>query len=326
MKIHHAPGFRRRHCLTAALALLCVAVSGKVYADEASRTVDSDPATVTSNVSATTVRVAEPLTLDLTVTAAVGSKVDFPAIGKSLGNFDVTGQVDRADVPSAIDVNQRVWTRRWTLETIVTGDTEIPSLEIQVRRDASSQTLKSEAVPIHVTSVLEGRADPAQFRDIQSVVDVPVLPPASRAWLWWTLGAVGGAAAAAATLLLVTVAKRKTRITPGVWAIRELDQLRNSEAMKSCDSEMVIQILTTILRDYLELQFDMAAPVQTSKELLQVVESGRSVSAEATRGFAELFGNSDLALFAGLQLTQAELIKAIDDAQRLIEQTSNELQ
>ncbi len=323
MKIHHAPGFRRRHCLTAALALLCVAVAGKVYADEASRTVDSDPATVTSKVSATTVRVAESLTLDLTVTAAAGSKVDFPAISKSLGNFDVTEQVDRADVPSAIDVNRRVWTRRLTLETIVTGDTEIPSLEIQVRRDASSQTLKSEAVPIHVTSVLEGRADPTQFRDIQSVVDVPVLQPASRAWLWGTLAAVGGAAAAA--LLLVTVAKRKTRITPGVWAIRELDQLRNSEAMKSCDSEMVIQNLTTILRDYLELQFDMAAQVRTSDELLQVVESGRSVSAEVTRGFAELFGNSDLALFAGLQLTQVELTKAIDNAQRLIEQTSNEL-
>jgi hypothetical protein len=324
MKSHHARGFRRRHCLTAALVLFCVAVAGKVHADEVNRTGDSDPATVTSKVSATTVRVAEPLTLDVTVTAAAGSKVDFPAIGKSLGNFDVTEQVDRADVPSAIDVNQRVWTRRLTLETIVTGDTEIPSLEIQVRRDASSQTLKSEAVPIHVTSVLEGRADPAQFRDIQSVVDVPVLQPASRAWLWWTLGAVGGAAAA--TLLLATVAKRKTRITPGVWAIRELDQLRNSEAMKSCDSEMVIQNITMILRDFLELQFDIAAPARTSKELLQVVESGRSVSAEVTRGFAELFGNSDLALFAGLQLTQGELTKAIDDAQQLIEQTSIELQ
>ena len=78
----------------------------------------------------------------------------------------------------------------------------------------------------------------------------------------------------------------------------------------------------TILRDYLELQFDIAAPVQTTTELLQVVETGRYMNAETTQGFAELFENSDLARFAGLQLTHAELSKAIDDARRLIEQTS----
>ena len=44
------------------------------------------------------------------------------------------------------------------------------------------------------------------------------------------------------------------------------------------------------------------------------------------KGFAELFEIADLARFAGLRLPQAELTKAIDDAQRLIEQTSTELQ
>ena len=151
--------------------------------------------------------------------------MDFPAIGKSLGSFDVTDQVDRADVPSPNDVNQRIWTRRLTLESIVTGDIEIPSLEIQVRQNTGSQTLKSEAIPIRVTSVLEDRADPMKFRDIQSVVDVSVPQPAvTHAWLWWTLGGFGGLTAAA--LMLVAVAKRRTWMTPDVWAIRELDQLR----------------------------------------------------------------------------------------------------
>ena len=47
------------------------------------------------------------------------------------------------------------------------------------------------------------------------------------------------------------------------------------------------------------------------------------MNAETIKGFAELFANSDLARFAGLKLTQAELTRAIDDAQRLIETSSN---
>ncbi len=320
MNFHDPRQLKRLFCVTALVTLYCVAAAGEVNADEVSRTADSNPTTVTSKVSSTTVQVAEPLTLELRVTAAAGSQVDFPSVGKSLGDFDVTDLTDRADVPSADNGNQRVWTRRLTLESIVTGDLEIPAFKILVRNRTGSQTLKSTAIPIRVTSVLEDRADPTQFRDIQSVVDVTVPQPASRAWFWWTLGGLGGTAAAA--LLLMAVAKRKTWTTPNAWAIRELEVLRNSDAMKSADSETVTENLTTILRDYLELQFDIAAPVQTTTELLQVVETGRYMSTETTKGFAELFEHSDLARFAGLQLTHAELTKAIDDAQRLIEQTS----
>ena len=324
MNIFNARNFRQSFWPTALVMLLSVATSCESDADEVSRTSDPDSATVTSKISSTTVQVAEPLTLELTVIAPVGSYVDFPSVGKSLGSFDVTNQTDRADVPSAIDSEKRVWTRRLTLESIVTGDVEIPALEILVRNSANSQTLKSEAIAVRVTSVLEDRADPTQFRDIQSVIDVEVPQPASRAWLWWTLSGLGGVTTAA--LLFMAVAKRKTWMTPNTWAIRELEELRNSDAMKSIDSDTVTDSLTTILRNYLELQFDIAAPVQTTRELLLAIETGRYMSVETTKGFSDLFENSDLARFAGLNLTHAELKKAIDDAQRLIETVATELQ
>ena len=283
---------------------------------------DSNLATITASGSASTVQVAEPLTLELTVVAPVGSTVDFSSVGDSLGNFDVIDVVDRADVPAANDVNQRSWTRRLTLESIVTGDLQIPALEINVRRNGESQTLKSEVIPIRVTSVLEDRADPTKFRDIHSVVDVPVPQSAANVWLWWALGGCGGLAAVAA--LLMAFSKRRTWMTPKAWAIRELGQLRNSNAMQATDSERVTEKLTSILRDYLELQFDFSAPVQTTKELLQELDNGKYMDAATASRFAQLFENSDLARFAGVQLTQAELSSAIDDAQRLIEQTSSE--
>ena len=311
----------RTLCMAAMIALHCISATYEVHADEVSRTADSNPATVNVKVSSSTVQVAEPLTLELTVTASAGSRVDFPSVGKSLGSFDVTDQTGRSDVPSASDVNRRIWTQRLTLESIVTGDVEIPSLEIQVRSSASSQTLKTDAMPVRVISVLEDRADPTQFRDIQSVVDVTVPQPASHAWLWSVLGGLGGVVVAG--LLFVAVAGRRTWIEPKVWAIRKLEQLRNSDAMKSSDTVIVTEHLTTILRDYLELQFGIAAAFQTTRELLLAIETGKYMNAAATKGFSQLFENSDRVRFAGLRLTHAELTNAIDDAQRLIEQTSN---
>ncbi len=318
-RICKSPGIRR-----ISLIWLIAAVSmGTVSAGESIRKSDVSSPTVTANVSASSVHVAEPLTMDLTVVAAAGSKVEFPSIGTSLGKFDVTNMIDRADVPSADDVNRRIWTRRLTLDSIVTGNLEIPALEIQVRGGGEIQTLKTEVISVHVISVLEDRADPTKFRDIHSVVDVNVPQVASRAWLWWTLAGSGGIATALA--LTLVVAKRRTWMTPKVWAIRELDQLRHSEAMESSDSEAVTQSLTTIVRDYLELQFEIFAPVQTTNELLQVLETGEYMNSAVIKRFGALFENSDLARFAGVQLTPAELKQAIDDAQQLIEQTSSTL-
>ena len=303
--------------LLSVVAMLFIALTGVAKAD-------SIQATVTSKTSNTTVQVAEPFTLEITVDAPTGSKVDFPSIGASLGSFDVTDQVDRADVPSANETTQRTWTRQLTLESIITGDLEIPSLEILVREgNGVTQTLKSETMTIHVKSVLEDRADPTKFRDIQSVVDIDVPQPVSHAWMWWTLGGVGGVLAAA--LMLVAVSRRKTWMTPNTWALRELDQLRNSAAMQSSNSEIVTENLTTVLRDYLDLQFNIATPVQTTSELLHEIETCKLMSADAVKGYATLFENADLARFAGLTLSQAELTKCVDDAAELIEQTTSEI-
>ncbi len=298
-----------RSAIVLALGLLFIALTPAAKAD-------SPAATVTSKTSATTVQVAEPFTLELTVTAPEGTKVDFPSIGESLGEFDVTDQLMQPDVPSANDLNERTWTQRLTLESIVTGELEIPSLEILIRRGTEIQSLRTETIPLRITSILEDRTDPTKFRDIQTVVDIDVPDPVSRTWIWWTLGGSGGIVAAA--LLVIAATKRKTWITPSAWALRELDQLRQSEVMRNSDSERVIEALTTILRDYLELQFEIASPMQTTNEVLHAIETNNLMSAELAREFAALLENADLARFAGLQLSSAELNKTIEDAERLV--------
>lgn len=293
-----------------------IAISGRVHAN-------LNASTVTASTSLSTVRVAEPFIVEYTVTAPAGSRVDFPSISVSLGNFDVTEETTLADIPVSNDISLRTWTRSLTLESIVSGNFEIPSLEIRVRRGDETKILKTEPIPVQVASVLEDRTDPTNFRDIHSVVDIQIPEVPSQAWLWWTLCVTAGGIAACA--LVLTIRKRKAWLTPKAWAIRELDQIRTSPAMLSADCELVMQNLALVLKDYLELQFEFSAPVQTTCELMQVITSESLMGESVARGFQRLFENCDMVQFAGVHLSPEELKQAVDEAEKLISQTSDSL-
>ncbi len=279
-----------------------------------------DAATISVVATTDKIQVAEPFTLDLKITAPSGTRVMLPAVGKQLGDFDVIDHQDVSDIPSSENANDRTWTRRMTLESIVTGDLEIPAMEFQVASGGEAEVIKSNPISVHVISVLEGQADPAQLRDIHSVVDINVPQPESNSWLWWLAG--GGSLIALAAASVFVVAKRKTWMTPSQWALNELDELSRSNAAEFGESETVSQQLSTILRDYLELQFEISAPLQATQELLSNIESSKLLDSEIAKRFAEIFESADLAKFAGVQMSPTEMGSAIDESRQLIEETS----
>ncbi|MEZ6062844.1 MAG: DUF4381 family protein [Planctomycetaceae bacterium] len=268
-------------------------------------------------VSSTSVQVAEPFRLELSVTAPVGTTVVLPAVPPQLGGFDVLDQDDLPDIPAGEGEGQRLWTRRLTLDSITSGDLMIPPLEVRIFDGQRSQTLMTEAIPVRVVSVLEGRSDPTQFRDIKTVVDVEIPKAPSRAWLWWTLAGIGASAVSVAAI--VAVRRRRSWISPTDWALRELHRVRSSDALAEADSETVFRRLSDILRNFLELRFDIAAPVLSNDELLRTLKSGNDIRSEATVRAAAVLQLADQVRFASLQLTGPELLAAVDDAQYVVE-------
>ncbi|MCA9134232.1 MAG: hypothetical protein KDA45_13785, partial [Planctomycetales bacterium] len=180
-------------------------------------------ARLNASLSADSVQVAQPFDLELQVTAPAGAKVVFPAASGQLGEFQVLDHQDVFDIP--LDIRgYRSWTRRYTLESIFSGELTIPALEVLVVGPGGRQTLRSTALPLRVASVLEGQSDPTKFRDIQSVVDVAVPPTESPNWSqkkflgWALLG--GGALLAIAAVALV--ARKRRYLTPRDWALQQL--------------------------------------------------------------------------------------------------------
>ena len=303
--------------MAVALAMLGLLITGQT------RAALPNNAKVSTNVSKTDVQVAEPFQFDFTVTASKGTKVLLPATGDQLGEFDVLDTKDIADLPSRDSADQRIWTRRMTLESIVAGDLQIPALDIQVRSGNESQaleTIRTKPISVSVQSLLEGRADPTKFHDIQSVVDVDIPKAKSHAWVLWTVGGLGFASIIAATVGLV--ARRKTWLTPAQWAQQELDALQSSRAMADNDSETITEELSTVLRDFLELQFEISTPVQTTNELLSEVHHRKILKTETTKRFGKLFSIADQAKFASLDLTASQWNEVFIEARSVITEAS----
>ncbi len=286
-----------------------------VSAQETDKRLDSN-IEATATASTTSVQLAEPFTVQITAVATTGSKVIFFAVGEKIGPFDVIDVQDRFDVP-AQTVDKRVWERTLTMETIATGELEVPSFDLSITTDGRQEAVSTEAIPIRVISVLEGQSDPTKFNDIRSVMDVDATKHSKRGWAFWKVaGGIGALVLVAMAIGFVT--RQKKWLSPQQWAISELDRLSNSIADGLTGGEEVSTRLTSILRDYLEFQFEISAPTQTFQELLLLVAEKDYLPQETIAQFDEFFSMANQAKFAGLQLTESEIRAAIEDARRLV--------
>lgn len=307
------------------LAILMMLVSAReVTAQNLSANNQRTSARVDVTVSKSKLQVAEPFAVDVTVVAPKGTQVTWPPIGTRLGEFEIVDHRDIADVPTVEGDGRRIWKRQLMLESIVTGDLTVPAMEIGTRTDGRAEVIRSEAVLVHVASVLENRGDPTKFRDIRSVVDLPEPRPRdSSSWLWWVGGGAG--LLALGGLAIAMLARRKSWLTPAAWATQQLTALRDSELVRRGDTEAATSQLSEILRDYLQMQFEIAAPRQTTSELLDTITHRALLSPDQVKRFKALFEATDLAKFAGLQLPPSELNLEIDRACELIEATASEI-
>ncbi len=299
---------------------LCLASSTSCFAESIQKTSRDADVVLTVTASVSTVQVAEPLTLELKVTAPVGTKVSFPIVGEQLGEWDVLNHSDALEIPSQ---EGRMWIRNLTLETIQTGDIEIPSIEIvwiASGGDAgSARSVSSKPLFVRIASVLEEAADLTKFRDIRSVVDVPIPEkPETTSWFQVAMMASAVAGCMAVAFLVVTARRRRPKITARKWALKEINSLTASDSFKRGESESVLSQLSSIVREYFGFEFGVSAPMQTTEELLTQVTAMKLLSTETSERIKEALVTADRAKFAGLKLTNEQLAHLVEQTRDAI--------
>ncbi len=281
--------------------------------------------TVSARANAQSIPIAQPLQFRVLVTAPQGTDVQFPPLEARLGPFDVLDHQDTFDMPAASG-RHRTWTRIYRLESMATGELEIPSLTISTLGNQTEYSLSTDPIPITVMSTLSADADPMAFREIRSVVDLPV--PKANSHRGWMRTIAALATVALAIFGLVAILRRQRLQTAEQWALAELDRLSAlanpmTDAVDSRRStRFVPSALSHTLRQYLELQFGVSAPSSTTPELLSLLTTQSLLPSHVAAQYEQQLELADQAKFAGLELSHQQITESLEQARRLVRDTS----
>ncbi len=315
------PAIARRSKLTRRLAA-CLAVAilispGALWATSQDSLNSAREVVVDVEVEKPHVLVAERIEMKIEATAPQGVVVKFPELDQQLGDFEVMSVQDRLDIP---DGSNRKWVRLIGLESLTTGELEIPAMELSYvdRRGSVPQTGFQKTPPqsITVRSTLEGSEDPTRFREIKSVVFAPQPQRQNSDWLLWTAGLAGLVVVAGIAIAFVG---RRRALSPKQQAIKSLQELKNSRTFADKDVESIYIRLVSILRSFVQEQFAISAPRLTTNEFLQAMQRDQRLSDEFRAELTELLSFADMIKFAGLLPSNGGLGEVVDQAVRLVE-------
>jgi len=306
-------------CLSLIIAAVILAAPRALIADQevVAQPNQTNLAAIDVQIDKREVQVAERLQMKITATAPRGVAITFPKLENQLGDFEVSSVKDTFDIPAGPN---RKWIRQIGLESLVSGEFEIPAIEISAvdrRGSAPIQVIqKTPSQKITIHSTLEGVEDPTQFRDIKSVVFAPDPQPHNRSWVVWAAGAAGLFFVAGAGFVLL---RRGSSLSAKQWALKSLHELRESRALQDKDTEQIYIRLISILRLFVQEQFGILAPRLTTAEFLRAIKNDQRLSTEFRAQLQELLNSADLVKFAGMLPDSSGLTAVVVQAIQLVE-------
>jgi hypothetical protein len=301
------------------VGLLLAALPGWAAAAGPESSVADGALKVTARVDREAAQVAEPIRLTLEVMAPKGTRVELPQLGARLGDFSTRSGERTKDIPATADGGTRKWKLETTLDTIKTGAVTIPSLDVHYTIDGSSstfKTLKTKPLTVQIKSVLENRADPTKFRDIQGTVDVPLPVEHSFAWVGWT--AAGTGAALVVALATLAVVRRRRGPSPAAWALAAIADLEKLPIANSADAEAAYNEIVDVIREYFELEFNIPTLSRTTREFL--AEAAKTVGLDKTARdrLGSLASIADEIKFARLGVGESQVRGALAQAKAFV--------
>ena len=239
------------------------------------------------------------------------------------------------DVPGAIltDYDERQTTedgrrldiRVYELEPEYEGTISLPAMEVYYHRtgEVKEEVLETEPVEIVVESTLES-VDQLEFKPVRGLVTVEQIEAQQRhVWPWVLVSIL---VVAAVIVLIVYLIRRPRPLPPPPpaheVALRRLKKLLEQDWINTGQVEPFFVEVTAIVRDYIEEQFGLHAPEQTTEEFLadMVTEPVVARHGDALRPFLTA---ADEVKFACFTPEKAAMQRAYDTAENFVVQTTN---
>jgi hypothetical protein len=255
---------------------------------------------------------------------APGRVAALPDLPDRVGRFAVAAQ---SPAESSSEGGALVLRRHYDLEPESVGALTVPPFVIAVRDRQGGgdavQEIRTDPVPITVTSVVPDGADYTQPKDIAPPMSLP--PPAWPIALWALLGAV--AAMVAAALLWRRRRRRTVAVRPQpahLLALAELDRLQQAEFGDAERFEAFYVRLSAILRRYLGWRFGLRALMQTTEEFVAGLSGAERALTPHRTLLGTLLAGFDLVKFARHRPQRSDMDEALRRVREFVEGTADE--
>ena len=299
---------------------LCLLVAAAVGADSGNEqsTRRSEQRTKRGPVSAVvrvepdSVRIGDPVSLIIEVTAQAEVELLMPVFGASLERFTILEFVPREH----IDADGRtVSTQRYQLQAPASGEHTIPPITIEFvdRRQGQRATPKDEDAYELLTERLAFTVESVVPADAGSQLKPPLGPlaaldsGATRHWPW-AVATVGAILAGAVVVVVMRLRGHGRQRSAYDIASTRLEALEARPRPGADGMDAFFVELSDLVRHYLENRFTLHAPELTTEEFLDVAAASPDLTRNH-RSFLQTF------LHSADQVKFARFVPAADDVE-----------
>ena len=273
----------------------------------------AEPLDLEISVSATKVRLLEPVTVHLDLFRRSGVEVEW-APQVDAADFLVT----KESLP-AVPFGDGSWQRTTLLLRPVRGPGELVLPPFVAKAKDGATAASTPETKITVESALA---------DHGPAIEPPGDPfPAPSRLLWWIAGAcflavlLGCGFVAARRRHRVVAHAREVALPPHVKAQRELARLRTAPRGTTAQVESFYVEVSNVLRLYLEERFALRAPERTTEEFLRELEAGAALAREHRGELERFLQQCDLVKFAAAMPGENDHLATWTLADRFVEST-----
>lgn len=273
------------------------------------------------------VNIANTIDLELEVQIPPSFKVTMPKIDPVLNDFILA---DWDSLPDRLAEDGRVVkANRYRLEPIVSGTYQIPAFQfrfVDVNDPNNPYALDTEPIQVEVTSLLPEDREKLIIEDIEGVVEARGIRPVG---LIVGLVITGCAVVAGLGWWILKVrskAKASKVFRPAhELAYARLRALVNAQLIEAGKVKEFYQLLSGILRHYIEDRFQIHAPEQTSEEFLYNLSRTNTLSDQDRQELTEFLQHCDLVKFAKYSPTTQQIQRTFDIAKEFIQRTQSDV-
>ena len=308
--------------ITSIILISCKGESFKSDSYVYTNSFSKGPISLEMKVDKIEISTSESIKILLEGKAADGWKPSFPDFPENLDKFTL---VSVSDTPSRIeDDGSSGVSRTIILKPFLSGEYEIPPLSLDyIDKNNNKGVLLSIPVPVSVTSLLPENTENLQLKEIRE-------PDTFNYWKLIIIVSIAVIILVGVFIIILLIRKRKReKLVPGIppyeEAFNKLTILLDKKLPEEGRFKEFYFQLNLIVRVYIEKQFSIRAPEQTTEEFLQDLAVSNKIADKFKLGLKDFLIHSDLVKFARHKPAEAELTGSIESCKNFIRVTGEML-